>query len=101
MEGADILSACLIRCLWCCCSVMVCCHIALGWLAVAVSSAVELLRLHRWHKHKQELAEVLIAVKRIPGEAILKVSTAYSVSKSINIKCNWTCSRNLAIVFMK
>lgn len=38
------------------------------------SFAADLLRLHRWHKHKDQLAEVLSAVKRIPGEAILKVS---------------------------
>lgn len=37
------------------------------------SFAADLLRLHRWHKHRDKLAEVLSAVKRIPGEAILKV----------------------------
>ena len=56
------------------------------------SFAADLLRLHRWHKHKDQLAEVLSAVKRIPGEAILKVSCHSLLNGSTCMYCTFGLS---------
>ena len=72
-----------------------------GWQLVS-SSAADLLRLQRWHKHKEQLAEVLSAVKRIPGEAILKVSAASRVLENVYLKTLWLdVFKEASHVFMK